>query len=122
MFECLRGRAIQTHAPVDFGWLVATTPLAIGSAVSLPVVPGRTYEVPIVVAAGESVDVIASSRDFWDTIMVLLAADGTPVVGSDDYRLYHAGLKWIAPVGGTYRLRVTSFESVNTGALLLARR
>jgi tetratricopeptide (TPR) repeat protein len=27
VFECLRGRSIGTHSPLDFGWLVATTPL-----------------------------------------------------------------------------------------------
>lgn len=113
---------IKIHLDLVTTELVGTAPLAPGSSVSLAVTPGRTYEVPIVVAAGETVEIIASSRDFWDTILVLLAADGTPVVGSDDYRLYHAGLNWVAPVGGTYRLRVTSFESVNTGALLLARR
>jgi tetratricopeptide (TPR) repeat protein len=113
---------IAIHIDMVTTELVGTSPLAANSTASLPLVPGRTYEVPIVVSAGETVDIMTSSRDFWDSILVLLAADGTPVLGSDDYQLYHAGFKWVAPAGGTYRLRVTSFEGVNTGTLLLARK
>lgn len=113
---------INIHLDLVTTELVGTAPLAAGSSTNLAVVPGRTYEVPIVVAAGESVEIITSSRDFWDTILVLLASDGTPIVGSDDYKLYYAGFKWVAPAAGTYRLRVTSFESVSTGELLLAHK
>lgn len=28
---------------------------------------------------------------------------------------------WVAPTAGTYRLRVTSFESINTGDLIVTR-
>lgn len=56
------------------------------------------------------------------TILVLLAPDGTPVVGSDDYKGYFAGFEWVAPAAGTYHLRVTSFEGVSTGGLLVARK
>lgn len=113
---------IKIHLDLVTTQLVGTPPLVAGSSTSLAVVPGRTYEVPIVVAAGETVEIVTSSKDFWDTILVLLASDGTPILGSDDYKLYYAGFKWVAPAGGTYRLRVTSFEAVNTGALLLARK
>jgi hypothetical protein len=41
-------------------------------------------------------------------------------VGSDDLKGYMAGLDWIAPADGEYRLRVSFFEAVNTGALLVA--
>jgi tetratricopeptide (TPR) repeat protein len=113
---------IKIHLDLVTTELVATVPLASGSSMSLAVEPGRTYEVPVVVAAGETVEIVTSSKDFWDTILVLLASDDTPVVGSDDYKLYYAGFKWTATAGGTYRLRVTSFEAVNTGVLLLARK
>jgi hypothetical protein len=53
--------------------------------------------------------------------MVLLAPDGTPVVGSDDFKFYYAGFDWVAQGTGTYRLQVTSFESVNTGVLVVTR-
>jgi hypothetical protein len=88
----------------------------------LGLVPGRRYEIPIAVAAGETVSIATSSKDFWDTILVLLAPDGTLVLGSDDYKGYMAGFDWIAPAPGTYQLRVTSFEAVNTGELLVARQ
>jgi len=85
-------------------------------------VPGRSYEVPIPVTAGQKLSTLTSSRDFLDTILVLLAPDGTPVLGSDDYRQYFAGFQWVAATSGTYRIRVTSFESVNTGDLVVSRR
>lgn len=113
---------IKIHLDLVTTELVSTAPLAAGSSTSLAVAPGRTYEVPLIVAEGETVEIVTSSKDFWDTILVLLSSDGTPVVGSDDYKLYYAGFKWTAPAGGTYLLRVTSFEAVNTGALLLARK
>ena len=64
---------------------------------------------------------MTGSRDFYDTILVLLAPDGTPVVGSDDAKFYFAGFEWVAGETGTYRLLVTSFESVNTGELVVTR-
>jgi len=33
-----------------------------------------------------------------------------------------AGLDWVASATGTYRVRVTSFESVNTGELVVTRK
>ena len=41
--------------------------------------------------------------------------------GSDDYRKYFAGFEWRAQETGMHRLRVTSFESVNMGALGVTR-
>jgi hypothetical protein len=101
--------------------LVGAAPLAAGSSTSLAFVPGRTYEIPIAVAAGENVSIGTSSKDYWDTIAVLLAPDGTPVVGGDDYKGYFAGFAWVAPTAATYRLRVTFFEAVGTGNILVAR-
>jgi tetratricopeptide (TPR) repeat protein len=114
-------REIERHIELVTTALVATSPLGAGSSSSLDLVPGRTYDIPISAAAGETVSITTSSKDFYDTILVLLAPDGTPVVGSDDYKGYFAGFVWVAPAGGTYRLRVTSFEGVDTGTLLVAR-
>ena len=83
-------------------------------------VAGRS-EIPVAVGAGETLSIRTSSRDFSDTIMVLLAPDGTAVVGSDDFKFYFAGLDWVAESAATYRLQVTSFESVNTGLLMVTR-
>ena len=74
---------------------------------------------PIVASAGTTVSISTGSKDFIDTILVLLAPDGTPLVGSDDEKAYFAGISWVAPAEGTYRLRVTSFEAVSTGILLV---
>ena len=113
---------IKRHLDLVTTELVVTSPLAAGSSASFALVPGRTIEIPIAVAAGETVSIQTSSKDFWDTILVLLAPNGTPVVGSDDFKGYMAGLDWAAPAAGTYRLRVTSFEAVSTGTLLVARK
>lgn len=51
----------------------------------------------------------------WDSVAVMLAPDGTPVVGGDDFFKYFAGFDWVAPATATYRLRLTSFENINTG-------
>lgn len=112
---------IKLHLDMVTTELVATAPLGAGSSANLGLVPGRTYEIPIAATAGETVSILTSSKDFWDTILVLLAPDGTPVVGSDDYKGYMAGFEWVAPAAGTYKLRVTSFEAVNTGTLSVAR-
>ncbi len=113
---------IAIHLELVTTELVGAAPLAAGSSASLAVVPGRTYEIPLPVASGETVSIATSSKDFWDTILVLLAPDGTPVLGSDDYKGYYAGFQWVAPAAGTYRLRVTSFEGVSTGELVVARK
>jgi tetratricopeptide repeat protein len=112
---------IKIHFDLVTTELVGTAPLAAGNSTNLSVVPGRTYEIPLGVAAGETVSIVTSSKDFWDTILVLFAPDGIPVVGSDDYKGYFAGFVWVAPTAGTYRLRVTSFESVSTGTLSVTR-
>ena len=113
---------IRIHLDLVTTELVGTAPIAAGQSMTLGLVPGRTYEIPVAVAAGEMISIATSSKDFWDTILVLLGPDGTPVLGSDDSKGYLAGIDWVAPVSGTYRIRVTSFESLNTGELLVVRK
>jgi hypothetical protein len=113
---------IKIHLDLVTTQLVVTPPLPAGSSINLSVVPGRTYEVPITVSAGETVSILTSSKDYWDTILVVLAPDGTPVFGSDDYKGYFAGFVWVAPASGTYKVRTTFFEAVNTGSILVARK
>jgi hypothetical protein len=112
---------IKTHIGQVTTQLVPTSPLAAGASLTLPLVPGRTYEIPISLAAGQPLSISTSSRDFYDTKIVLLAPDGTPVIGSDDTNRYFAAFDWVAPQAGTYRLRATSFESVDTGNLVVGR-
>ena len=83
--------------------------------------PGRTVEIPVPPFAGETIAVATSSHDYWDTIALLLAPDGTPVAGSDDANQYFAAFSWPAAETATYRLRVTFFEAVNSGQLLVKR-
>ncbi len=112
---------IKRHIELVTAELLTTSPLAAGASLSLDLAPGRTYEIPVAAIAGETISITTSSRDFYDSILVLLAPDGTPVVGGDDYKKYFAGFAWVAGATGTYRLRVTSFESVNTGTLVVTR-
>ena len=103
--------------------LITTTALATGASLALNLVPGRSFEIPIPVTAGQTLSITTSSpsKEIYDSIAVLFAADGTPVIGADDANKYFAAFEWIAPASGTYRLWVTSFESVNTGELVVAR-
>jgi hypothetical protein len=114
--------ATETKRHID---LVTTdlraAPTLAGGSLTLGLVPGRTYEVPLPVVAGQQVSIATSSHDFYDTILVLLAPDGTPVLGADDTKAYFAGFTWVPGATGTYRVRVTSFESVNTGAMVVTR-
>lgn len=113
---------IAIHIQLVTTELVATSPLAAGSSMSLGLVPGRTFEIPLAASAGQTITIATSSKDFWDTILVLLAHDGTPILGSDDYKAYFAGFQWTAPAAATCRLRVTSFEGVSTGTLVVSRK
>jgi hypothetical protein len=112
---------IQHHIELVTTALVATSPLTPGDSLSLDLVPGRSYEIPVAVTAGEMIDISTSSHDFWDSIAVLVDPDGTPVVGSDDDSGYMAAFDHVAQVSGTYLVRVTSFESIDTGVLIVAR-
>lgn len=112
----------QIHIQQVTTQLVQFAALAPGGAMTLPLVPGRTYEIPVSVNAGQVLSVGTASRDFYDTVLVLLAPDGTPVAASDDLVKYFAGLDWVAPATGIYRLRVTSFEGIDTGDLMVSRK
>src|SRR5262245_32865409 len=112
---------IQRHIELVTTELIETAPIAAGASLNLDLAPGRTYEIPVAAIAGETISIVTSSPDFSDSILVLLAPDGSPVVGSDDFVQYFAGFEWVAGVTGTYRLRVTSFESVSAGSLVVTR-
>jgi tetratricopeptide (TPR) repeat protein len=115
-------REIKTHIDqVTTQLVTSSAPLAGRSSRAVGVVPGRTYEIPIVAGAGETISILATSKDFFDTILVLLAPNGTAVVGGDDFKGYFAGFVWVTPVAATYRLRVTSFEAASTGQITVAR-
>jgi tetratricopeptide (TPR) repeat protein len=99
-----------------------TAPLAAGGTLNVDLVPGRTYEIPVPAVAGETLSIQTRSNDYFDTIAVLLAPDGTPVTGGDDYMQYFAGFDWEAGETGTYVLQTTFFEAVNTGTIKVTRK
>jgi hypothetical protein len=101
--------------------LVTAPALTPGATLTLDFVPGRVYTVEIPATAGETITVVTSSPDFYDSILVLLAPDESPVAGVDDYDAYFAGFEWVATESGSYRLLVTSFESIDTGVLEVTR-
>jgi hypothetical protein len=53
---------------------------------------------------------------------VLLAPDGTAVTAGDDDKGYFAAFQWPAAQTTSYRHRVTFFEALNSGLLLVSRR
>lgn len=111
----------KRHIDLVTNELLVSTPIGEGESQELPLVPYRTYEIPVPATAGTPISIGTSSHDFGDTILVLLAPDGTPVVGGDDNFRYFAAIDWTPPQTGVYRLRVTSFESVSTGDLVVSR-
>ena len=112
---------IERHFELVTTELVSTAPLAAGNSATLDLVPGRSYAIPIAASAGQTISISTSSPDFWDSIAVLFAPDGAPVVGSDDDNGYFAEFDWEAVATGTYVLYVSSFESVSTGELVVER-
>jgi len=123
LFGNLTAAAIEIGICIDLVTteLAPTAPIAPDATMNLPLVPGRTYDIPVSANAGETISIETSSRDFWDTICVLIAPDGTPAIGADDVNAYFAAFDFVATQTGTYHLKVTSFESVNTGQLVVKR-
>jgi hypothetical protein len=115
------GTHFERHLELVAAELLTTAPLSSRESVSLDLVPGRVYDVPVPANAGETISVATSSRDFVDTIAVLFAPDGTPLTGSDDTNAQFAAITWPATASGTYRLRTSSFEGVDTGVLKVIR-
>ncbi len=112
---------IKKHLDLVTTELVPTAPLAAGTSMTLDLVGGRTFEIPVAVIAGQPLSVATKMPDYWDTILVVLAPNGTPVIGADDTFKYLAALEWVPAVSGIYRMRVTSFEAVSTGELVVSR-
>ena len=112
---------IQTHIDLVTTEFVSTSAINVGDEMNLPLVPGRTYDISVTLSAGETLSIATDSPDFWDTILVLRAPNGTPILGSDDTNYYYAAINWVAPQSGTYQMLVTSFESIDTGMLVVTR-
>ncbi len=113
---------IQRHIELVTTELLTAPPIEAGASLHLDLVPGRTYEIPVTMTAGDTLSIMTGSPDFYDTILVLFAPDGTPVLSSDDYKFYFAGFEWVAAQTGTYRMQVTSFEGIDTGELVVTRK
>jgi hypothetical protein len=102
--------------------MVETDPLAVGETVTLEIVPGRSYTLPLDVAAGETLTIITDSPDgAVDSMLVLVAPDGSLVTANDDTVELNAGLERQIAEEGTYRLLLTSFEGAGTGQVIVTR-
>ena len=112
---------IKMHIDMVTTEFVSTNPMDPDTTDTLELVAGRTYAIPVPAVAGETISITTSSGDYWDTILVLLDPDGTPVAGGDDNWFYFAELDWAAEETGTYLLQVTFFESVNIGEVVVTR-
>jgi len=123
------GDVTSAAAQINRHFDLVTTELVQASTLLLPhdslevdLAPGRTVEIPVPAVDGATVSIATSSKDYWDTIAVLLAPDGKPVIGSDDANSYFAAFDWTAAQTATYLLRVTFFESINSGVILVTRK
>jgi len=115
------GTHFARHLELVTAELLTATALEPAASLSLDLVPGRVFEVPLPAAAGAVISVATSSSEITDSIAVLLAPDGSPVTGGDDEVGSFAAVVWDATVTGAYRLRVASFEAVETGSLRVTR-
>ena len=113
---------IQRHFDLVITEVLQASAILPAESLTVPLAPGRAVEIPVPAFAGETIAIATSSHDYWDTIAILLAPDGTPVAGGDDTNKYFAAFEWPAAETATYRLRVTFFESVNSGQILVKRR
>ena len=102
---------------------VSTEPLEKGSSMTLDLLPWQTFRIPVEVAEDQRIllGTGSTSPQVWDSILVLLGPDGTPVIGNDDFDGFFAGLDWVATESGTYTVRITSFEAINKGPLTVTR-
>ena len=113
---------IQKHIDLVTTEVVATPPISTRETFELDLAPGRTYAIPVeAAAAGERISITTSSKDFFDTILVLLDPNGIPILGANDTIKYYAAFDWTVNSKGTYKVLVTSFEAVSTGQLVVAR-
>ena len=118
------GRHFARHLELVRTELRTTQPLEPGGTLALELVPGRVHEVPLPVTAGGTIAVATTSDDVTDSIAVLFDPGGAPVTGADDDEAgsgSFAAVRWDAAASGTYRLRVASFEAVETGTLEVTR-
>jgi hypothetical protein len=101
--------------------LVEAAPFTAGATVTLPSGRGAELRNSRSSHGRRGALDLTSSRDFYDTILVVLVPDGPPVLGSHDHRQCFAGFQWVAVATGTYRIWVASFESANTGDWIVSR-
>lgn len=113
---------IKRHFDLVTTEVAAAPSMLAGDSQAVAIAPGRVVEIPIPAVAGETIGVATSSHDYFDTVAVLLAPDGTAVTGGDDDKGYFAAFQWPAARTATYRLRVTFFEALNSGLLLVSRK
>jgi tetratricopeptide (TPR) repeat protein len=113
---------IKRHFDLVTTEVASAPPLLAGDSQAVAIAPGRVVEIPIPAAAGETIAIATSSHDYFDTVAVLLAPDGTAVTAGDDDKGYFAAFEWPAVQTATYRLRVTFFEALNSGLLLVSRK
>jgi hypothetical protein len=124
-FTSLRGRPtvhIKRHFDLVTTEVASARPMLAGDSQAVAIAPGRVVEIAIPGVAGETIAIATSSHDYFDTVAVLLAPDGTAVTGGDDDKGYFAAFEWAAIQTATYRLRVTFFEALNSGLLLVSRK
>jgi tetratricopeptide (TPR) repeat protein len=119
--HAIAGAHVARHLDLVTTELLTTEPLESGT-LAVALVPGRVWVVPLPATAGATLSVATSSADVTDSIAVLLAPDGTALTGSDDdAEGSFAAVSCDAASNGTYRLRVASFEAVETGTLEVTR-
>jgi hypothetical protein len=119
--EALATQYFAEHIAGATTGYVDTEPLAAGGSLTLDFTPGVAFRVPLEVAAGETLTVLADSPDGVDTLAVLLGPEGALVTSNDDYTDLNAGIVRTLDAAGVYTLVLGTFEGAGTGSVTLQR-
>jgi SH3-like domain-containing protein len=121
---------IDETIPADFlRWIELEATDTINSTLdeilqngNLAFVEGTVYRLPFDGVAGQLFSVAALSDDLADPLIVLVAPDGTPLIGDDDsgVNLNSVIRNYTLPVSGEYTLVVSQAGAAGTGEFELA--
>ncbi|MBL8152674.1 MAG: hypothetical protein JNM70_00705 [Anaerolineae bacterium] len=123
--------ALAAQHYLDYMALVAPTVVPAGTLVlnerlTVPVHPGETYHFSVDLKVGEvwKVNTSVGFKAPWmDPVLVLLAPDGTPLIGNNDdlpgEPAGNAALTYTPEVTGTYTLVMTTYAGIGEGTVKL---
>lgn len=113
----------------DDMYVLSRTPISESLDLTVPMLPGTRFEIPLDLSSGDiiSIDAVSFIEDEVDPIIVLLDADGRPVAANDDVRRGDGSLasmdsyigQYEVTLNGQYTLAVTHAGGGDTGVVVV---